>query len=45
MNDPVWKAHKKHVFILSEAGKPIYTRYVNLSSDCFLDWICPYTGY
>ena len=26
MNDPVWKAHKKHVFILSEAGKPIYTR-------------------
>jgi len=29
MNDPEWKAHKKHVFILSEAGKPIYTRYGN----------------
>jgi len=29
MNDPVWKGHKKHVFILSEAGKPIYTRYGN----------------
>lgn len=22
-----WRLHKKHVFILSEAGKPIYTRY------------------
>ncbi|XP_078000026.1 vacuolar fusion protein MON1 homolog A-like [Glandiceps talaboti] len=22
-----WKRHKKHIFILSEAGKPIYTRY------------------
>lgn len=22
-----WRSHKKHVFILSEAGKPIYTRY------------------
>ncbi|XP_028854340.1 vacuolar fusion protein MON1 homolog A [Denticeps clupeoides] len=22
-----WRAHKKHVFVLSEAGKPIYTRY------------------
>lgn len=29
MNDPEWKSHKKHVFILSEAGKPIYTRYGN----------------
>ena len=23
---PEWKLHKKHVFILSEAGKPIYCR-------------------
>lgn len=22
-----WRSHKKHVFVLSEAGKPIYTRY------------------
>lgn len=22
-----WRLHKKHVFVLSEAGKPIYTRY------------------
>ncbi|XP_026880742.2 vacuolar fusion protein MON1 homolog A isoform X2 [Electrophorus electricus] len=22
-----WRAHRKHVFVLSEAGKPIYTRY------------------
>jgi len=22
-----WKQHKKHIFILSSAGKPIYTRY------------------
>ncbi|XP_070535609.1 vacuolar fusion protein MON1 homolog A-like [Ptychodera flava] len=22
-----WKSHKKHIFILSEAGKPIYSRY------------------
>jgi len=29
MNDPAWKRHKKHIFILSEAGKPIYTRYGN----------------
>jgi len=27
--DPQWTEHKKHVFILSEAGKPIYTRYGN----------------
>ncbi|KAI8924396.1 vacuolar fusion protein MON1 [Entophlyctis helioformis] len=26
-NSPLWKAHKKHFFILSAAGKPIYTRY------------------
>lgn len=24
-----WRAHRKHVFILSEAGKPIYSRYGN----------------
>lgn len=23
----MWRSHKKHVFVLSEAGKPIYTRY------------------
>lgn len=23
----VWKGQKKHFFVLSEAGKPIYTRY------------------
>lgn len=22
-----WRKHRKHVFVLSEAGKPIYTRY------------------
>ncbi|XP_077459074.1 vacuolar fusion protein MON1 homolog A [Stigmatopora argus] len=22
-----WRSHKKHMFVLSEAGKPIYTRY------------------
>ncbi|KAL2914445.1 Vacuolar fusion protein mon1 [Polyrhizophydium stewartii] len=26
-NSPLWRAHKKHFFILSAAGKPIYTRY------------------
>lgn len=29
MDDLSWKNHKKHIFILSEAGKPIYTRYGN----------------
>jgi hypothetical protein len=24
-----WRLHKKHVFALSGAGKPIYTRYGN----------------
>lgn len=24
----VWRSHRKHVFVLSEAGKPIYSRYV-----------------
>ena len=28
VNEPHWAMHKKHVFILSEAGKPIYSRYV-----------------
>ncbi|KAH6595232.1 hypothetical protein BASA50_006025 [Batrachochytrium salamandrivorans] len=26
-NSPIWRNHKKHFFILSAAGKPIYTRY------------------
>ncbi|XP_072045856.1 protein SAND-like [Amphiura filiformis] len=29
IHSPEWRQHKKHVFILSEAGKPIYTRYGN----------------
>ena len=32
VNEPHWAMHKKHVFILSEAGKPIYSRYV------IIDW-------
>ena len=28
VNDKEWKEHKKHIFILSEAGKPIYSRLV-----------------
>ncbi|CAH1784209.1 unnamed protein product [Owenia fusiformis] len=27
VHKPEWKGQKKHVFILSEAGKPIYSRY------------------
>ncbi|XP_042895064.1 protein SAND [Parasteatoda tepidariorum] len=27
LNDPVWKYQKNHIFILSEAGKPIYSRH------------------
>lgn len=27
VNDPKWTLHKKHVFVFSEAGKPIYSRY------------------
>lgn len=27
VNNPEWAMHKKHVFILSEAGKPIYSRF------------------
>lgn len=26
VNHPAWRHHKKHVFILSEAGKPVYSR-------------------
>jgi len=26
-DDPQWQAHKKHFFVLSSAGKPIYSRY------------------
>ncbi|KAI8118660.1 protein SAND [Lucilia cuprina] len=25
IQDPIWRGHKKHIFILSEAGKPIYS--------------------
>lgn len=25
LHDPIWRGHKKHIFILSEAGKPIYS--------------------
>ena len=28
VNEKEWKEHKKHIFILSEAGKPIYSRLV-----------------
>lgn len=27
-HSPEWRHHRKHIFILSCAGKPIYTRYV-----------------
>lgn len=27
VNNPSWIGHKKHVFIFSDAGKPIYSRY------------------
>lgn len=26
-NDEDWRSQRKHVFVLSEAGKPIYSRY------------------
>jgi hypothetical protein len=26
-DSPEWRAHKKHVFILSSSGKPVYSRY------------------
>ena len=26
-NEPTWALHKKHIFILSSAGKPIFSRY------------------
>ncbi|XP_068711276.1 vacuolar fusion protein MON1 homolog A-like [Montipora foliosa] len=29
VNDAKWILHKKHVFVFSEAGKPIYSRYGN----------------
>ncbi|KAJ8032358.1 Protein SAND [Holothuria leucospilota] len=29
IHSAAWKKHKKHIFILSEAGKPIYSRYGN----------------
>ena len=28
MNHPDWIKHKKHIFVLSSAGKPIYSRFV-----------------
>lgn len=27
MSSPTWPVHRKHVFILSRSGKPVYTRY------------------
>lgn len=33
LNNPEWKNQKKHIFVLSEAGKPIYSRYCVF---CFL---------
>lgn len=27
VSSEAWRSHRKHVFVLSEAGKPIYTRY------------------
>lgn len=30
VNNPEWRNQKKHIFVLSEAGKPIYTRYCSL---------------
>lgn len=27
VNGPAWIQHDKHIFLLSEAGKPIYCRY------------------
>ena len=32
VNSPVWAAHKKHFFVLSTAGKPIYTRWVEVDT-------------
>ena len=27
MSSPTWPVHRKHVFILSRSGKPVYARY------------------
>lgn len=27
MTMDAWRMHRKHVFVLSEAGKPVYSRY------------------
>lgn len=27
VSSEAWRSHKKHMFVLSDAGKPIYTRY------------------
>jgi len=27
VSSEAWRSHRKHVFVLSDAGKPIYTRY------------------
>ena len=27
ISSEAWRSHRKHVFVLSEAGKPIYSRY------------------
>ncbi|XP_035204866.1 vacuolar fusion protein MON1 homolog A-like [Stegodyphus dumicola] len=29
LNDPIWKQQDNHIFVLSEAGKPIYSRHGN----------------
>ena len=27
MSSPTWPVHRKHIFILSKSGKPVYARY------------------
>ena len=27
VSSPTWSGHRKHVFVLSKAGKPVYARY------------------
>lgn len=27
MTSPTWPVHRKHIFILSKSGKPVYARY------------------
>ena len=30
VNLPAWKNQKRHIFVLSSAGKPIYSRHVKI---------------